>query len=174
MVITRRTTREGAVGSGRWGGRGGRPKPKATHDRKKKQTIPEQEPTPVSEGNNINRGNRVEVDPAVRVAISNEVYQALHDTMLGMLAEAMRAMGGRKDEAKKKKPTPEMQVITSQRKRMILKIQMVKKRGDATTGLSRGAIPHHSTVLKMLLLHKNGCEKLRLSFASVSENKNKR
>jgi hypothetical protein len=103
MEITRKnSTRGGAKGTGRTSGHGGGPKPKATRSLKKKQAGPERESTPTTEENNSNHGNRVEVDPAVREAIANEVYQALHDTMSGMLAEAMRAREGRKCNAKKK------------------------------------------------------------------------
>jgi hypothetical protein len=55
----------------------------------------------------------VEVEAEMKEAIAHEVYQALHDTMPGMLAEAVKALGGKKEEAKKKKkPTPELEVIT--------------------------------------------------------------
>jgi hypothetical protein len=77
----------------------------------------------------------VEVDPVVREAIVNEVYQALHDTMSGILAEAMMAMGGRKDEAKKKKQIPEMQVITESEEQN----DTEESDGDARRGHNYGA-----------------------------------
>jgi hypothetical protein len=90
---------------------GWRFKPKTARVTKKKQAEPVRESTSTMEENDSNRGNEVEVDPAVREAIAYEVCQALHERIPGMLAEAVRSVGGKKDETKKKKPTPVMHVV---------------------------------------------------------------
>jgi hypothetical protein len=106
---------------------------------------------------NSNGGNGLEVNPAIKEAIAHEVYQALHDTMPGMLAEAVKAMGGKNDEVNKKKtPNLEMEVITESEEGNDTEESEEDTKKGCNYGAFKRCSPLHSMTLRMLQPRNSG------------------